>query len=299
MDTLISRKYYSETEQDQTFMTTTWGLLVGLMLTATSISAQPKTATLPAGSVLPPATTSAMSKADLGQFPYVKTLPNFSASDSDSLTLEENRTYFFDGKAFLTIDGQVSAQTLTVKDNKKKIPSEFQIIQEFDKVVSTLGGQKVFTGKLPEEALTKLAGHNMVELGASHQVAPSAYYGVVEYVIKTPVKEVWLQLVPGTIGSKFYSLLVVEKQTKLLSLNTNKENVLLRALEKTGKTSTYLDYELDQDALLSQSKDELLNLVGIFQAHPDWQLHLEVNSAPVGKPAYSLSLTEQDRKSVV
>ena len=36
-----------------------------------------------------------------------------------------------------------------------------------------------------------------------------------------------------------------------------------------------------------------MNLVGIFQAHPDWTLRLVVNSAPVGQPGYSLGLTQQ------
>ena len=273
-------------------MANTWVTLIVFFVTASTISAQQKTAT---GTPSPETIVAIpISNADLGQFPYVKTLPNFSArNQSDSLTIEQNRTYFFDGKTYLIIDGQVSSQKLTVTDDKKKIPSEFQIIQEFDKVVSTLGGKKIFAGKLSEEALKKMGVPDLVELGATHQVAPSAYYGVVEYVIKTPTKEVWLQVVPASIGSEFYTLLVVEKQSSLLGLNTNKENSILTALEKTGKAIVHLAFELDTAQLQTQSRDELLNLVGIFQAHPDWRLQLEVHSAPVGQAGYSLSLTEK------
>lgn len=267
-------------------------LAIGVVLaTASLLRAQPKTTAL-----TPPTTTNSLpvTKAELGTFPYVKTLPNLAhRNPNDSLTIDQNRTYFFDGQKYLTVDGQVSAQLLSVQDDTKKIPSEFQIIQEFDKVVTTLGGKKVYAGKLPEDALKKLAGHDLVELGATHQVASSAYYGVVEYVIKTAAKEVWLQVVPATIGSKFISLLIVEKQLPLIGLNTNRENALLTELEKTGKAISHLDFELDNAGLLSQSKDELLNLVGIFQAHPAWRLRIEVNMASVGTPAYSLSLTEQ------
>lgn len=235
-----------------------------------------------------------LSKADLGTFPYVKTLTNFKAvNPSDSMTIEQNRTYFFDGKTYFTVDGQVSAQKLNVIDDTKKIPSEFQIIQTFDQLVATLGGKKIYEGKLPDELLKKTTNHDLVELGSSHQVAPSAFYGVVEYVIKTPAKEVWLQVVPSSIGSNFYTLLVVEKQSQLLSTNINKENRLLKELESTGKSVTYLDFESDKTELLTQSRDELLALVGIFQAHPDWKLQLAIHSAPVGSSAYILGLTEK------
>ena len=261
------------------------------LATACPLSAQQR-----ATALTPPSTTNSIpvTKADLGTFPYFKTLPNLAPrNQSDSLTIDQNRTYFFDGKNYLTVDGQVSSQILSVKDDTKKIPSEFQIIQEFDKVVTTLGGKKVYEGKLPEEGLKKIAAHDLVELGSTHQVASSAYYGVVEYVIKTAVKEVWLQVVPATIGSKFISLLIVEKQSPLIGLNTNKENALLTELEKTGKSTSHLDFEPDNAGLLTQSKDELLTIVGIFQAHPEWKLRIEVNQASVGKPEYTLSLTEK------
>ena len=235
-----------------------------------------------------------VSNADLGTFPYFKTLPNFRpTNESDSVTIEQNRTYFYDGKACFAIDGQVSAQILNVYDSKKKVPSEFQIIQEFDKMVLTLGGKKIFAGKLPEDQLQKISNLGIVDLASKHQVAPNAYYGVVEYVIKAPQKEVWIQLVPASIGSSFYNLLVVEKQSNLLTTNINKGNAILKDLEKSAKAITNLYFELDNATLLTDSKDELLNIVNIFQVHPDWKIKIEINSAPVGKPDYILTLTEK------
>ncbi|AUD06937.1 OmpA family protein [Spirosoma pollinicola] len=260
-----------------------------LLLTVTLVTGQAQ----PNKVLTPPVDTQTipLSKADLGTFPYVKTLPNFTPTDS--VTIEQNRTYFYDGKAYFTVDGQVSAQSLNVTDHTKKIPSEFQIIQTFDQLVATLGGKKIYEGKLPDELIKKVTTHDLVELDSHHQVAPSAYYGVVEYVIKTAQKEVWLQVQPYSIGSHFYTLLVVEKQSQLLSTNINKENELLKALEGKAKGVTYLEFASDKAELLTQSSDELLALVGVFQAHPEWKLGLEVHSAPVGQSAYILGLTQK------
>ncbi len=232
-----------------------------------------------------------VSKADLGTFPYFKTLPNFTATDS--ITHESNRAYFYDGKTFFTVDGKVSSQNLNINHSDQPIVSEFGCIQEFDKVISTLGGVKVFTGKMPDEALKAFAGADAVELGSASKaaVAPSSFYGVVEYVIRTPEKEVWVQLQPYSLGSKFYTLLVVEKSTPLLSLNTNKTNEILASLEKDKKAIVHLSFAPDSDTLLSESKDEILSIAGVYQAHPDWKLSLDCYNAPVGNAAYTLALT--------
>jgi hypothetical protein len=96
----------------------------------------------------------------------------------------------------------------------------------------------------------------------------SAYVGVVEFVIKTPKKEVWVQLHPYSMGSSFYHLLVVEKQEPLLTINTNKKNYILEDLDKNNKAVIVLNFATEGEEILTQSKDEILNIVGVFQAHP-------------------------------
>jgi outer membrane protein OmpA-like peptidoglycan-associated protein len=241
-----------------------------------------------------------ISKADLGTFPYFKTFPNFTPrNSSDSLTIESNRTYFYDGKKCFSVDGRVSSQTLKVYDSDKPYASEFQIIQEFDKIVATLGGVKVFTGVIPKEAFKPVAGtDDEVALQQKYSVAPSGYYGVVEYVIKTAEKEVWVQLQPYSIGSRFYTLLVVEKKSTLLMTNTNKKNTLLADLEKKADTNFPAVFEPDADKLLTESKDEILNIVGIFQKYPTWKLTINVHNAPIGKADYTLALTQKRAEAI-
>jgi outer membrane protein OmpA-like peptidoglycan-associated protein len=236
-----------------------------------------------------------ISKADLGTFPYVKTFPNFYArNSSDSMTIEVNRAYFYDGKKCFSVDGKVSTQNISVYDRDKPHASEFQIIQEFDKIIATLGGVKVYTGAIPKEAFKPVAGtDDEVSLGSKGMLAPSSYYGVVEYVVKTAEKEVWVQLQPYSIGSKFYTLLVVEKKSTLLMTNINKKNTLLADLEAKKDTSFPAVFEPDSDKLLTESKDEILNIVGIFQKHPDWKLTINVHNATIGKANYTLALTQK------
>lgn len=252
------------------------------------VSAQPKNTKPVAEQPVP------VSHADLGTFPYFKTWPGFRPrNQSDSLIIEQNSVYCFDGKKYVVVNGKVCSELLTMSNNIKR-PSAVQIIQDFDKIIATLGGKKLYTGRLPAESLKSLSGgKDLPELSQSHQLVPSAYYGIVQYLIKTPEKEVWVQLQPYSINSEFFSLLVVEKQTQLISTNINKQNLILQDLEKNKQSVVYLQFATDSATLQTQSADEMLNIAGVFQAHPDWKIKIEVHNAPVGKADYTLVLTQK------
>ena len=238
-----------------------------------------------------------ISKAELGDFPYFKTLQHYyPRNNSDSIVFSNNRTYFYDGKNLFTIDGKVLSGTFSYNYGIEKL-SVFGCIQEFDKVIETLGGKKVYTGKMPEEQLKALAGEDLSTLGSRGQVVHHAYKGIIEYVIKTADKEVWVQLVPYDLDDN-YSLLVIEKDVPLLTINTTKENELIDDLEKNKKGVMHFSFEPDNENLETESKDELLSLVAVYQKHPDWILNLDCYSASIGKAEYTLTLTEKRARAI-
>jgi OmpA-OmpF porin, OOP family len=235
-----------------------------------------------------------VSNADLGTFPYFKNFANYRPrNSSDSITLSTNQAYFFDGKKFFSIEGMVSSQVLSTVDNKINKLTEFQIIKEFDKIVQTLGGIKIYTGKLPADLLKPLTGiDDLVPFYLKYQLVSSAHYGVVEYVVKTPEKEVWIQLQPYSIASEFYSVLVVDKKIEMLSTNINKENSLLKQLEKQGSASIQINFVPDSAIIETVSAHEVLGILGVYQAHPNWKLNINVHTAAVGSTEYAANLTK-------
>lgn len=234
-----------------------------------------------------------ISNAELGEFPYFKTFPNFKPTNySDSITIAQNQTFFYDGKKFFAVEGKVSAQTLSLYSKDKL--SEFQMIKDFDRMVNVLGGKKIFTGVMPIKLLKPLAGIvDEVKLGSSNKIVYYSWYGVVEYVIRTPQKEIYIQFQPYSIGSNFITLLIVEKQVELLATNTNNENKLVAKLLNNEIAICNIIYKTDDAELVTQSKADLLKIANIYQQYPLWKLKIEVHSAPVGKPEYILALTQK------
>ena len=246
------------------------------------------------------ATAQQVSKADLGTFPYFRSLPNFKPSNgsSDSVTYEQQRVYLYDGKKIFSVDGQASSQYLKFVGEKSR-PSAFQLINEYDRVITAVGGKKIYTGQVPGTALkAALGSDDIVELFSKGSMVKSAHYGIVEWVIKQPNKEVWVQLQPYSIESNFYCLLVVEKKEVLISTNINKQNQMLEELNKTQKSILNIRFIPDSAMLDADSGDEILKIAELYQKHPDWKLRIEIHNAPLLKPDYVLDLTKQRAKEL-
>ncbi|MGL4630414.1 MAG: OmpA family protein [Leadbetterella sp.] len=238
------------------------------------------------------------SKAELGAFPYFSPLPNFRPrNSSDSITNPLGRTYHFDGKKVITIDGKVSLQKV-VFEGKNNPPSVFQLIEEYDKVIRTLGGQMVFKGKLPEDIFKKALGVTDLDKLEAGSLVGSYYMGIVEWVIKQNEKEVWLQLSPYTILSSYYSLSIVEKSNPLITGNINKKNQILEDLMLKKQAAVHIEFALDSVQIKSESGDEILKIVEVFQKNPTWKLKIEVHNAPLLKPQYVLELTQKRAKEI-
>jgi OmpA-OmpF porin, OOP family len=149
-----------------------------------------------------------------------------------------------------------------------------------------------------DEILKKEFKQDVVDLGSKHQIVGNAYQGFISYEIKTKDKEIYIQLQPFSIGSYFYTLLVVEKQIELVKLNTNNENQILKDLNANKTAISKIDFELDSDILLSQSKDEILLILGVLQAHKDWKLGIEVHQAPIGKTDDNQALSQKRANAI-
>ncbi len=240
-----------------------------------------------------------ITQASLGTFPYLKKLPNFyTRNSSDSIISETNEVYLYDGKKVFKIIGKTYTHTFSFNYDKAKNPSEFQLINEYDKIITALGGQKMANKTNIDEILKKDFKQDVVDLSSKNQIVGNAYQGFISYEIKTKNKEVYVQLQPYSIGSYFYTLLVVEKQTEMVNLNTNNENQILKDLTVNKTAIIKIDFELDSDILLSQSKDEILLLLGVLQAHKDWKLVIEVHQAPLGKLEDNQALSQKRANAI-
>ncbi|UOQ54607.1 hypothetical protein [Hymenobacter cellulosivorans] len=146
-----------------------------------------------------------VSSANLGAWPYLSRLKGYETRyDSDSSGFDFDRTYVFDGKNIIPIEGKIVRRSYRPIDSEKPA-SELMIQRNYENLVKELGGVKVSSAKIPDETLKKM-GESEYE---KHSGGMHNYQPVDTYVIRQKDKEVWVQV--QTSGDHQYKLNVTER----------------------------------------------------------------------------------------
>lgn len=176
--------------------------------TETTTESAPATEATPAEA---PATTAAgtfdintvpVSSTNLGTWPYLSGLKGYhTAYDSDSAGFDFDRAYVYDGKNIVAVEGKIVSRHFRPVDSEKPA-SELMQQRNYENLVKSLGGVKVSSGEVPDEAI-KAIGEDEYE---KHNTNISGATDT--YVIRQKDKEVWVQVQPTGAD---YVLNVIEK----------------------------------------------------------------------------------------
>ncbi|RZK13786.1 MAG: hypothetical protein EOO56_26310 [Hymenobacter sp.] len=176
---------------------------------AASAPAPVPAATAPATAVAAPAATFdinavPIATADLGSFPYFSKLPGYKIGHaSDSVAFDFDRSYVYDGKALVPVEGRVLRCLYMVKDSKKTT-SDLMIQRNYENLIKGLGGVQVSSGELSNEVVNKVGRDEYHK--HSGGISPGEQADT--YVIRQKDKEVWVQVAAD--GDR-YQLNVTEK----------------------------------------------------------------------------------------
>ncbi|MCB2409532.1 hypothetical protein [Hymenobacter lucidus] len=146
-----------------------------------------------------------VSTANLGAFPYLSRLKGYETRyDSDSTGFDFDRTYVYDGKNIVPIEGKIVRRHYRPAESEKAA-SELMIQRNYENLVTSLGGVKVSSAKIPDDVLKK-TGESEYE---KHSGGMHNYQPVDTYVIRQKDKEVWVQV--QTSSDHQYKLNVTER----------------------------------------------------------------------------------------
>ncbi|AMR27198.1 hypothetical protein A0257_08870 [Hymenobacter psoromatis] len=127
-----------------------------------------------------------VSAANMGSFPYLSKLPGYHLNvPSDSVDYEFDRLYVYDGKQMLPVEGHVLRRAY-VAVNDQKETSELMMERNYDNLIKSLGGVKVWSGDIPSEAKDKVGD----DYGKYHGL--DAGKSADTYLIRQKDKQVWV-----------------------------------------------------------------------------------------------------------
>jgi hypothetical protein len=165
-----------------------------------------------------------VTSATLSQFPYLSGIKGYSVSTSNSEIFDFDRSYLYDGKALIPVEGKVSRRFFSPDESDKKA-SELMIQRNYEELLKGLGATKVYSGKISKEALDKVGQDEAYKHG---KWTNDTDRETETYVIRQKDKEIWTQVTPlGSDGG--YVLSVTERtampqQAGLLKADELKKN---------------------------------------------------------------------------
>lgn len=167
---------------------------------AAGVPATTPTAATPVATFDP--NTVPVSTANVGSFPYLGKLPGYHLNvPSDSVDYEFDRLYVYDGQQMLPVEGHVLRRAY-VAANDQKQTSELMMERNYDNLIKSMGGVKVWSGEIPGEAKDKVGDDYSKYRGLDAGKQADTY------LIRQKNKEVWVQLQPDHYN---YTLNVVER----------------------------------------------------------------------------------------
>jgi len=147
-----------------------------------------------------------VTSAELGSFPYLSPLKGYSVNTTNSEEFDFERSYVYDGKNLVPVEGKVSQRLIDLNSGEKKA-SELMIQRNYEDLLKTLGATKVNSGKVDQAALDKIGQDEAYKQG---KWVLSTDRATDTYVIRQKNKEVWVQVTPlGSDGN--YAINVTER----------------------------------------------------------------------------------------
>lgn len=134
-----------------------------------------------------------VSTANIGRFPYVSGPKGYKfPNPSDSAYYEFDRSYVYDGKQLIPVEGKVLRRQYRVIDDNKKT-SELMQQRNYEALIKSLGGVQVSSAVLPREAVETVGRDTYNKYSGNMDSGDQ----VDTYLIRQKDKEVWIQVKPG------------------------------------------------------------------------------------------------------
>ena len=134
-----------------------------------------------------------ISTANLGAFPYFSKLAGYKIGyASDSIPFDFDRTYLYDGKHIIAVEGRVLRRLYRASDDHKKA-SDLMVSRNYENLVKSLGGVQVMAmGRVPSDTINKFGDTEY----RKHDGGINPENDEDIYVIRQKDKQIWVQVSP-------------------------------------------------------------------------------------------------------
>ncbi|MCW1431809.1 OmpA family protein [Novosphingobium sp. JCM 18896] len=224
---------------------------------------------------------------------YTRMTPENSPSYESKKWLEDvkyERFEFFDGKKLIPVEGRAY-----VTRGLGTAASWFQIQKTYEALVKGLGGVTVFegSGEVMENLKLKFADQRY----RGEHLLQYDKMGV--YMVRTPDRQIWVEVYQPWDDSKGYWLTVMETKPLEMTARLLAAEEMKAALDKDGHVALYINFDTDKTAMKPDSAATVGEIVKLLTTNPGLKLEVQGHTDNAGTPAHNLTLSEGRASAVV
>jgi len=237
----------------------------------------------------------------LGSFPYFSLIEGYQEMTYETARGDHHfhgnvrdakfdRFEFFDGYKMIPIEGRL--KTIYAFGEGA---SFFEVQKTYERMIKELGGVTVFEG----------TGKDLLERKASYaDVRHREKYPIEEdkigvYMMRTPSRQIWVEVWQPRYVDTNYFLTVVEKQDMTLRASLISAAEMKSALDAHGHVAIPVLFDTDKTDIKPESAPLIAEVIALLKQNPSLKLRIEGHTDNQGGAGYNLTLSDGRSKSVL
>lgn len=227
-----------------------------------------------------------VSEVPLGDFPYIA-LPSGYVSATTPDVSDFDQVPFWTGDRLQVVEGKVWSAHIDAAQGEAF--SDLELQRNLESVVSSLGGSKIFDGRIAQDATQRIQ-----EWPRNFALKYNSGLGDIwnnaaqVFVIHRADRDIWIHLCTYPFGG---GLLIAETKPLQVTAGLLPARELKAQLDKTGKVALDVNFATDQTRILPDSQPQIEQVSQLLKQDTALKLAINGYTDRTGDPARNKTLS--------
>lgn len=236
-----------------------------------------------------------VSNHPLGAFPFFSIPDGYSASPTNTRTVEFADAAFWDGHDITRVEGRIYAAGIRLDRalRGQKEFSDLEVVRNLQQVIVEAGGVEIAAGQTPSAlrdeifaVMRQYPGESTCYHNSERQV----------FVLRRADGNVWVETCRGRTHA---GLVVAQEQALQVTSTLLPTSALEQALVEDGRVALQVHFATDSAEILAESLPQIEQVVELLNADPALDLSIEGHTDNTGDAARNRTLSQSRAESVV
>ncbi|WP_225977223.1 OmpA family protein [Paracidovorax avenae] len=234
-----------------------------------------------------------VSTAPLGAFPYIA-LPTGYVTGTKPDVVDFDQVPFWTGDRLQPVEGRVWSAHIAAAQGKTF--SDLELSRNIESVVTSLGGRKIFEGKLPKAVTDKMKEWPRDMVTRYNSGLGDIWNNTVQvFVVHRADRDIWIHLCNYEFGG---GLLIAETKPLQVTAGLLPASELKAQIDKTGKVALHVNFATDKTDILPDSQPQIEQVVQLLRQDASLKLAVNGYTDNTGDAAHNKTLSEGRAKAV-